>query len=105
MTFVNVFVAAFSVAAALEDIIVNIPVTSDWAVPANAWADIQAATGLGYPSVAGSMALITLWEGAGDSDDYALLNLSEGGPVGYNAVFASAPTSGIAKVLGAAYVA
>lgn len=85
--------------------VVSIPVNSNWLTPANAWTDIQAATGWAYPTVAGSMLLVTLWEGTGDPDDYALLNLSAGGTVDYNSVFASAPTGGIAEVIGAAYTA
>lgn len=104
--FIGGLAAAISAAAGDDDMgFVAVPVTSDWNTASNAWTDIQAATGLAGKITGGggtSRLDVTLWEGTGDSDDYAMLSVTEADPT-FNFHFASAPVSGTAYVVGVSY--
>ena len=82
---------------------VAVPVLTDWSNASNVWTDIQAALGLantdGYPR--DFYLDISLWEGEGDPDDYAVIHVA-GGSASFSgdAQFDSAPSSGTAYILG-----
>lgn len=56
----------------------KVRVNSDWSIPSNVWADIKLATGMQSRNMGtayGTQLYINLWEGMGDPDDYARLNV------------------------------
>lgn len=82
-----------------------VAVTADWATAANAKTDIETATGMTFPAdTALDDIFVTLWEGPGDADDFAVLLVKDTpsytAPNGETAEFASAPASGVAYIIG-----
>jgi len=83
-----------------------VPVTGDWATPANCWADIGTATGMLVDTESdwSTTLYIYLWEGEGDPNDYAALVATPDGasyePYGSNTPFTSPPSSGTAYIVG-----
>ena len=85
----------------------TISVNADWSVAANAWTDIKTATGMAGRVEPGESyywtLIIALWEGSGDSDDYAtLLVIDDVAEWDANYQFTSAPSSGTAYIIGIA---
>ena len=83
-----------------------VPVTGDWTDPDNCWTDIQTATGMESEAEEGYVIALTinLWEGDGDSDDFATLRIANGSPV-YEidsgpTPFRTPPSSGTAYIIG-----
>lgn len=77
---------------------VPVTISADWATVGNAVTDVVAACGFTFAT--GWSLVLTLWEGTGDTDDYATLTITSSGGT-WTQAFASAPTSGTAYILGA----
>lgn len=83
----------------------GVDLTATWVTPANAKADIETATGMTFPAdTAKKDIFVTLWEGAGDADDFAVLFVGDTpaylSPNGVAATFTSAPVTGTAYIVG-----
>lgn len=90
--------------------ITSIDVTADWTTAANAKTDIESVIGLDLSAPPYTL-YFYLWEGDADSDDFASLKVAKStGTASWTDTFAnstpwnSAPTSGIAYLIGTSIV-
>ena len=82
----------------------KVAITATWATPANAKTDIESATGMTFPAdTAKNDIFVTLWEGAGDADDFAVLYVGDTpaylAPNGLASTWVSAPVAGTAYIV------